>query len=241
MTTLQQSPATAATAATAVTTASGVSGVSTRALLGAGAAAAPVWTVVALTQAVTREGFDITRHPLSVLSNGALGWIQIANFAVTGTLMALGAIGLRRTLRGTPGGTWAPWLAFTAGIGIIAAGAFVMDPADGFPVGTPAGPPEMLSGAGIGHMAAGMVAFTSMIAANYVLGRHFSRAGQRGRAVLSRVAATGLLLGNGWAMGGGTWGTLTLAVGVMGAMLWLSAVCASGARVRRGGPGHASR
>ncbi|MFI1863780.1 DUF998 domain-containing protein [Streptomyces jumonjinensis] len=234
MTALQQSPA-------ATRAATGAPVLSTRTLLRAGAAAAPVWTVVALTQAVARDGFDITRHPLSALSNGEPGWIQIANFIVTGTLMALGAMGLRRTLRGTPGGTWAPWLALTGGIGIIAGGLFVMDPADGFPSGTPAGPPETLSGASIGHMAAGSIAFLSLIAANYVLGRHFSRAGQRGRAVLSRVAATGLLLGNGWAMSGGTWGTVTLAAGVMGAMLWLSTVCAWGAQVRRGGLGRGSR
>ena len=35
--------------------------------------------VVSLTQAATRAGFDLTRHPLSALSNGDLGWLQITN------------------------------------------------------------------------------------------------------------------------------------------------------------------
>lgn len=75
----------------------------TRSLLTCAVLASPLWTVVALTQAATRDGFDITRHPLSALSNGSLGWLQIANFLAVGALFALGATGLRRALHGTPG------------------------------------------------------------------------------------------------------------------------------------------
>jgi Protein of unknown function (DUF998) len=55
----------------------------TRALL-AGGGAGPLFILVGLLQAFTRDGFDLRRHPLSLLSNGDLGWIQIANFIVTG-------------------------------------------------------------------------------------------------------------------------------------------------------------
>ncbi|MFI6528702.1 DUF998 domain-containing protein [Streptomyces uncialis] len=201
-----------------------------RRLLVAGAVSAPLWAVSALTQAATRDGFDITRHPLSVLSNGSLGWLQITTFVVVGVLAMAGALGMRRALRGTPGGVWVPRLLLVNGIAMIAAGVFVMDPADGFPAGTPEGTPASLSGASIGHMAAGSVAFFSLIAANYVLVRHFRRAGRSGEAVLSLVAGTALLLGNGWAMAGGTAGTLTLAVGALTAMLWVSAVAARASR-----------
>jgi hypothetical protein len=85
---------------------------------------------VSLPQAATREGFDLTRHPLS---NGSLGRLQIANFVLAGMLTIAGAAGLRRVLRGTPGGTWAPRLVRVTGVGMIAAGAFVMDAGDGFP------------------------------------------------------------------------------------------------------------
>ncbi|WP_329496206.1 DUF998 domain-containing protein [Kitasatospora herbaricolor] len=202
----------------------------TRALLTCLVVAAPLWAVVSLAQAACREGFDITRHPLSALSNGSLGWLQISNFLLAGLLTAVGARGLRRVMHGTPGGTWAPRLVRVFGLGMIAAGVFVMDPADGFPAGTPAGPPATLSPGSYGHMAAGSIAFTALIAACYVLGRHFSRAGRRGAAIASRVAGTALLLGNGWAMSGGPAGTVTLAVGVITAMLWLSVVAA---RARR--------
>jgi hypothetical protein len=197
---------------------------STRTLLTCAMVAAPLWAVVSLTQAATRDGFDLTRHPLSALSNGDLGRLQIANFIVAGVLTVVGASGLARVLFATPGGVWAPRLVRVSGIGLIAAGVFVMDPADGFPTGTPAGMPATLSWHSFGHMAAGTVTFVCLIAACFVLGRHFSRAGNRGAAIASRVAGTALLVGDVWAMTGGRAGSLTLAVGAITAMLWISVV-----------------
>ena len=55
-------------------------------LLACGAVAGPLFIVVGLTQALTRAGFDPVKHPLSLLSVGDLGWIQITNFVVTGLL-----------------------------------------------------------------------------------------------------------------------------------------------------------
>lgn len=218
---------TAATTSTAAAPAGGA----TRSLLACVVVASPLWALVALTQAATRDGFDITHHPLSALSNGSLGWLQIANFLVAGVLLTLGATGLRRAMDGTPGGTWAPRLVRVAGLGMIGAGLFVMDPADGFPVGTPYGPPATLTWHSYAHFAAGSTTFISLIAACYVLARHFNRRGNRGYAVLTRVAGTTLLIGNGWAMSGGKAGTLTLAVGVLTAMLTISLVAN---RFRRG-------
>jgi hypothetical protein len=198
----------------------------TRALLSCAIVAGPLWAVVSLAQAITRAGFDLTRHPLSALSNGSLGWLQIVNFLVAGVLTVAGAVGLRQAMHGAPAARWAPRLVGANGIGMFAAGVFVMDPADGFPAGTPAGMPESLTWHSYGHMAAGSVAFVALIAACYVLGRHFSRAGNRCHAVASRIAATALLVGNGWAMSGGRAGSLTLAIGAITAMLWISAVAA---------------
>jgi hypothetical protein len=178
----------------------------------------PLWAAVSLAQAATREGFDITRHPLSALSNGSLGWLQITNFVVAGMLTMIGAAGLP--------GKWLPRLVAVNGAGLIAAGIFVMDPADGFPIGTPAGMPASLSWHFYGHMAAGTIAFTASIAACYVLARHFTRAGQRAAAVGSGVAGTALLAGDLWAMSGGVAGSLTLAIGAITATLWVSGVAA---------------
>ncbi|MBC9714761.1 DUF998 domain-containing protein [Streptomyces sp. TRM66268-LWL] len=196
--------------------------IDTRTLLGCAVLTTPVWATVALAQAATRDGYDITRHPLSVLSNGSLGWVQIANFLLVGALFVAGAAGLRRVVDGK----WVAGLVRVAGFGMIAAGVFVLDPADGFPAGAPAGAPAAMSWHGYAHLAAGSVTFLSLIAACFLLGRHFRRAGDRSLAVGSRIAGTTLLLGNGWAMSGGTGGSLTLAVGVMTAMAWISVIAA---------------
>lgn len=191
-------------------------------LLAAGMVAGPLWAAVALGQAATRDGFDLTRHPLSLLSNGDLGWLQVANFVLAGALVVAGGLGLRRVLAGAPGGTWAPRLVILYGVGMVAAGVFTLDPADGFPVGTPLGAPDTMSGASGLHLLAGSVSFTALIVACFGLGRHLARAGDPAHAAASRVAGTALLLGNGWAMTGGPAGSLTLAVGAVTAMLWLS-------------------
>jgi hypothetical protein len=199
---------------------------SVRPLLLCGAVAAPLFATVSLAQAATRAGFDLTRHPLSELSTGELGWVQITTFIVTGVLTVLGASGLRQALQGTPGGRWAPRLVRVAGYGLIAAGVLVMDPADGFPIGTPAGMPAAMSWHSYGHMVAGTISFATLIAACYVLGHHFSRTGHRGSAIASRIAGTALLVGNGWAMTGGRAGSLTLAIGAITAMAWVAVVAA---------------
>ena len=202
----------------------------TRRQLAALAVGFPLWAAVSVAQAATREGFDILRHPLSLLSTGDLGWLQFANFVVAGVLAVVGARGLRTALRGTPGGVWAPRLVAVAGIGLLAAGPLVMDPGANFPVGAPDDLP-LVSWHAVGHMLAGTVSFTALIAACFVLARHLTRTGRRGLAIASRVAGLSLALGWGWAMGGGAAGTLTLAVGAIAAMF---AVAGIAALVRRG-------
>jgi hypothetical protein len=183
----------------------------TRSLLTYGAVAGPLWAVVSLAQAALRPDYTITQAPLSALSNGSLGWLQILNFIVAGVLTILGAVGLRQVLASK----WAPRLIAVSGVGLIAAGLLVMD----------AGP--ALTWHGYGHMAAGTVTFATLIAACYVLARHFARSGNRSHAVLSRIAGTALLIGDLWAMSGGPGGTVTIAVGAITAMLWISYVTAS--------------
>ncbi|GAA1776167.1 DUF998 domain-containing protein [Luedemannella helvata] len=189
----------------------------TKPLLVAGALAAPLFATASLAQAFTRAGFDLTRHPLSMLSTGDLGWLQITTFVLTGALMIAGAAGLRRMLASR----WAPRLLTVTGTGMIVAGIFTMDPGDGFPAGTPAGPGTTLSWHAGLHLAAGTVSFAALIAACFVLARQLAGRGVR---IASLVAGTALLAGNVWAMAGGRAGSLTLAIGVIAAMAWISAL-----------------
>jgi hypothetical protein len=160
-------------------------------LLSCGIAAGPLYIATVALQVLARDGFDIRRHAASLLSNGDLGWIQIANFLVTGLLTIAGATGVRRALGSRPGGTWGPRLIALFGVSLLAAGVFVADPAFGFPAGTADGPPTTVSWHGIVHFAAGGIGFLGLIAACLVFARSFAAAGQKRWAAFS--AATGVI------------------------------------------------
>jgi hypothetical membrane protein len=68
--------------ATADRTAPGVR----RGALLAGVVAGPLFVTTAVVQVLTRDGFDLVRHPISLLANGPFGWVQSANFVVAGLL-----------------------------------------------------------------------------------------------------------------------------------------------------------
>ncbi|MET7819251.1 DUF998 domain-containing protein [Micromonospora zamorensis] len=157
-----------------------------RALLIGGVLAGPIFVGSAIVQASTRDGFDFRRHPVSVLSTGELGWIQIVTFLVSGVLCALAADALRRRTGGGGGSVWLPRLLTLYGLGLIGAAIFSADPADGFPVGTPRGAGQISWHGGL-HFLVAAVAFVSLIAATVVAGRRAARQGARGRAAYSLV------------------------------------------------------
>ena len=156
----------------------------TRSLLGYGVLAGPLYLVVGLVQALTRKGFDLLHDDLSLLANGSLGWIQMANLILAGLMTTAAAIGIRRTLPGSP---WGARLIAGCGIGYVLAGVFTADPMNGFPVGTPPGPPSAMSWHSLLHLVTGGLAFLCLIAACFVLARRLPR----GWAVYSQ--ATGVL------------------------------------------------
>ena len=171
---------------------------STPALLACGAVAGPLYVVIALLQVLTRDGFDLGRHPLSLLSLGELGWIQIANFVVSGLLAIAFAVGSRRVLHPGRAARWGPRLLALYGIGLVAGGVFVADPGGGFPPGAPEGAPEQLSWHGALHAAAPPLAFLSLIAACVVLARRFAGAGERGWVRYSIATAVACVVLIAW-------------------------------------------
>jgi hypothetical protein len=199
----------------------------TRSLLGYGPLAGALYLVSGLAQALTREGFDLTRHDLSLLANGPLGWIQIATLVLAGLMTVAAAAGVRRALRVGPERTWAPALLTGYGLALVAAGVFVADPMDGFPVGTPAGPPAAPSVAGLLHMAAGGIGFTCLVVAAVVLGRRFAQQSRRGSAAASWATAVVVLAGFAGVASGSTspLAVLGLWIGVVTGWAWLGAVC----------------
>lgn len=151
----------------------------TGALLASGAASGPFFYVVAAGQILTRPGFDIRRHAISTLSLGDLGWVQIANFAITGALAIACAVGMRRILRGGSGATWTPILIGAYGVALVMGAIFHPDPGLGFPPGAPASMPSSMSWHATIHMAAFACAFASVVAACFVLRRRFAAVGMK--------------------------------------------------------------
>jgi hypothetical protein len=161
-------------------------------LLYFGVVAGPLFTVVAVIEMLTRSGFDLRRHDLSLLSNGSLGWIQISNFILAGVLTSAAALGMRRVLRSGRGRTWAPILIAIYGLGYIGAGVFVADPMNGFPPGTPNGLPTSASWHSWMHLISGSIGFIALIAGCFTLARRFSGQGRRGWMAFS--VATGIVV-----------------------------------------------
>jgi len=205
----------------------------TRFLLRCGVVAGPFYLAVSLIQARLRSGFDLARHPLSVLANGPGGWVQTGNFAVTGLLVIAAAVGFQRALgRSSRGVT----LFLTAyGAAILAAAVFPADPVDGFPPGTPTGPPASISTTGLVHFAAGALGFTCLGVGCLFGARTMARRHAPSLAVLSLVSGLAVLVGffGGMMAGPGIVG-IWLAVVVGWAWLAVMSLRIGGAAVRRG-------
>jgi hypothetical protein len=190
--------------------------VGTRALLRAGVIAGPIYVAAVLYQLLTTPGFDLRRHPMSLLMAGDTGWIQIANHVITGLLAIAFAIGIRRILPGGRRRTWGTGLLMVFGVGLVAGGIFVPDPALGFPPGTPDAIPTQFSWHAALHAIAPPLAFTALIAASFVF------AGIGTRAWSAYSIATGVV-----ALGMSMWPTadgisLRLAVGTLIGFIWLA-------------------
>ena len=169
----------------------------TRRLLTSGIVAGPLFFAVWALQAFTREGFDPSRHPASLLALGDHGWIQIGNFVVTGALFCACAEGVRRVMQPGKGGTWGPRLIGAFGAGLIISGVFVTDAGAGFPAGAPAGAPQ-LSWHGAVHEVGHLVALVSWTAACFVIRRRFAARGERGLSRLCIAAPLAVLVVGAW-------------------------------------------
>jgi len=195
----------------------------TKSLLGYGPLAGIIFVSSVIIQGLTRHGFSIPHDDASLLANGPLGWIQVGTFLVAGAMTIAAAVGARRALPGR----WAARLIGLYGAGLMAAGVFRADPADGFGPGAPAGQAPHVSWHGDGHLIAAGIGFIAVIAACFVAGRYFARAGHRGLAIYSRI--TGAAFGAAFA--GITSGSSSPAIvlpfyaAVTALFIWLAVIC----------------
>src|SRR5262245_472144 len=181
-------------------------------LLRWGVVAGPFYLAVGLGQAFIREGFDFSRHPLSVLANGPGGWIQTANFVVTGLLVIAAAVGFGRV----PGRKARALTLFLGafGLAMIVAAVFPADPVDGFPIGTPKGPPTSISTAGLIHFAAGGLGFLSLGISCFFGAWAMWRRKVSSLALLSLISGLAVLVG--------FFGGIMSPVGILG--IWFAVV-----------------
>lgn len=170
---------------------------STSRLLACGIVAGPLYLAVALIHAFTRDGFDPSYHPISLLSLGDLGWIQIGNFAVAGVLYVAFAVGMRRVLHPGRAGTWGPLLVGALGAGLILAGAFVTDAGAGFPPGAPDGAPQ-ISWHGMLHEVGFVLATIGMIAGPLVFARRFAALKRRGWVAACIATTVAVVVVDAW-------------------------------------------
>lgn len=202
---------------------------STRRLLLLGAAAGPLFLVAAAVQGLLRADYDPVRHPISSLAIGGHGWVQDANFMVTGLLTVTLALGVHRALEPGRGSRWSAIFLAAWGIGLIGAGAFESDPVSGYPPGTP----ELLtdySTAGALHDLFSMLGFAALIAAGIIVGVRSART-ERSWAAFSflAVAAFAVLLtlaslGFAQTEGLAAYGGLYQRAALLGGFAWMTAL-----------------
>jgi hypothetical protein len=172
----------------------------------AGAPAGPLFVAAFLAEGATRPDYDPLRHPVSALARGPGGWQQRANFAVAGTLLLAGAVGLGRRGR----------LVGAAAVGLLGAGAFRTDPILGYPPGAS----EEKTPEGKLHDLCGLPVFLGIPAAAFVeaaRGRGAWRAASAtsGAGMLASFVVAGAgFSGGGKAVPGGLYQRISLAIGL---------------------------
>jgi hypothetical protein len=109
----------------------------TKALLLCGTIACPLFMLAVILEGAIRTDYSSFRYPLSSLSIGDLGWMQMSNFIVAGILLFVFSIGLKQIFNSSKRKFRGPLLISLVGIGLIGAGIFSTDPIYGYPKSKP--------------------------------------------------------------------------------------------------------
>jgi len=195
----------------------------TRSLLGWGVVAGPFYVVVGLALALTRPGFDLTRHALSLLTLGDLGWLQQANFVLAGLMVIAAGLGVIRAIRNGRGLAIGV-LAIVDGAALILSAIFRPDPATGFPPGSVGG---SFSTSGTFHLAFGSLGFVAIAAAAFAHAAWSRSIGVGRAALLSTLLGVVVLVGffGGAVLAASPVGVALLWLAVLAQWGWLASAC----------------
>jgi hypothetical protein len=162
-------------------------------LLMGGALAGPLFLTVFTAHGAALADYDPRRHPVSSLALGPHGWVQTANFLVTGLLYGGLAVALQRPGPRAPRSRLGASLVGAAAAGLLGAGTFLTDPISGYPPGTPEASPGYSGTAAALHDLLSIPTFLGLPAAAAVYARAFTRQGQPGWALYSGGTAAAML------------------------------------------------
>jgi Protein of unknown function (DUF998) len=170
-------------------------------LLRCGAAAGPLFVSVFLIEGARRPDYKPLRHPVSSLSLGPRGWVQVANFAATGMLYLVGAAGLSRSPDPAGSSRLSSAVLGATGVGLLSSAAFRTDPVSGYPPGTPDAPTKNTA-TGAMHTVAALPIFLGIPAAALACAWRFHRSGRRDWALYSAATSVSMLTTMGLAGAG---------------------------------------
>ncbi|HEY3337980.1 MAG TPA: DUF998 domain-containing protein [Propionicimonas sp.] len=192
----------------------------TRSLLGWGVVAGPFYIVVGLVLALTRPGFDLGRHALSLLTLGDLGWLQRGNLALTGLMALAAGVGMLRAIRNGRGLAMGVLVAVD-GVALLLSAAVVPDPVAGFPPGAHGG---VVTGSGILHLVFGALGFLAITAASVAHGAWSRGIGDLRAATVSFALGAIVILGffAGAALATSPVGIALLWLAVLAQFAWLA-------------------
>lgn len=156
--------------------------ISTRTLLYGGIVGPVLFVGTILVAGATRPGYDPMRHYVSLLSLGDGGWVQVANFVLSGGLIAAFGIGLGRIWRRRGAGPWIAWIVVAVGVALVWDGIFPTDPAQGYPPGSQGPAPDAIFGIpsnptwhALLHFLGSVVTFVGLAAAGVLTARRGTR------------------------------------------------------------------
>lgn len=157
----------------------------TKTLLICGAIGCPLFVIAFLIEGAARADYNSLRYPISSLSIGDTGWMQRANFIITGSLLLAFSIGLRNRLKWAGISVLASLLLGSVAIGLTGAGIFSTDPLYGYPSNLPLALTEFTVHGHL-HVLFSIFVFVCLPVACFVFRRRFADIKKAGWATYSK-------------------------------------------------------
>lgn len=186
-----------------------------------GIIAGPFFIFSFLIQGAVRAGYNPLIHPVSALSLGNLGWIQIFTFIITGLLLFNYSLELRNIFSKSDwslrlGANLVMLLAF----GQLAAGIFVVDLGTGYPPGTTA-----LSSPtwhGVIHNLSSLTNFVGLPICFFIFANYFFKNHKANWAIYSVISGIIMIVASILRINVLSYGGLFQRIALVTGLIWLS-------------------